>query len=270
MGAIGRSDRERAVASSIVPPTSLEASLKSIMSGSVAGFIVPVALMALCLAGCANGTKVDVMLDATASVRAKPTVVYVMDFDLDADKIKLDPRRVAAERRAVGSFLKDVKHSLGLSKTPQEEARELIDLMAKSITEGLGKAGVEAHRVAANAPLAKDGWLVRGTFLQVDEGDRLRRAIGGSGGTDIQVAVTVYDLAGNPNTGRLLQLDTDAKSAKSSHTMSISPYSIALKYVLAGYDLDRNAKQTGAKIAEEVAKRVRGVEPVARAPAPPR
>jgi NADH dehydrogenase FAD-containing subunit len=36
--------------------------------------------------------------------------------------------------------------------------------------------------------------VVRGTFLKVDEGDRLRRAVAGSGATGIQVAVTVYDL----------------------------------------------------------------------------
>jgi hypothetical protein len=243
--------------------------LKSILPRCVVAVFV-LALFAL-LAGCANGTKVDVVRDTTATIRAKPSVVYVMDFDLDADKIKLDPRRAGAERCPVGSLLKDVKHSLGLSKTPQEEARELIDLMAKSIAEGLSKAGLEAHRMASNAPLPKDGWVVRGTFLQVDEGDRLRRAVSGSGATDIQVAVTVYDLAASPKTASLLQLDTDAKSAKSPHAMGrMSPYSIALKYVLAGYDLDRNAKQTGAKIAEEVASRVRGIEPVARAAAPAR
>jgi Domain of unknown function (DUF4410) len=242
--------------------------LKSILPRCVMALFV-VALFALS-AGCTNGTKIDVVRDTTASVKAKPTVVYVMDFDLDADKIKLDPRRAAAERRPVGALVKDVKHSLGLSKTPEEEAHELIDLMAKSIVEGLSKAGLEAHRMASNAPLPKDGWVVRGTFLKVDEGDRLRRAVGGSGATDLQVAVTVYDLAASPKTASLLQLDTDAKSAKSAHAMSISPYSIALKYVLAGYDLDRNAKQTGAKIAEEVASRVRGIEPVARAAAPAR
>jgi hypothetical protein len=234
--------------------------VKSIPPRSVVVFSV-VAL----LAGCTNATTIAVVRDATAAARTKPTVVYVTDFDLDADKIKIDPRRAAAERRPVGALVKDIKHSLGLSKTTEEEARELIDLMAKSIVEGLSKAGVEAHRLAANAPSPKDGWVVRGSFLQVDEGDRLRRAVGASGATDIKVAVTVSDLAVDARQARLLQLDTDAKSTKSPHAMgSISPYAIALKYVLAGYDLDRNAKQTGAKIAQEVANRVRGGDPPAR------
>jgi hypothetical protein len=235
--------------------------VKSIRPRSVVMFSV-VAL----LAGCTNATTIDVVRDATAAAKAKPTVVYVTDFDLDANKIKIDPRKAAAERRPVGALVKDIKHSLGLSKTPEEEARELIDLMAKSIVEGLSKAGVEAHRVASNGPLPRDGWVVRGSFLQVDEGDRLRRAVGGSGATDIKVAVTVSDLAVDAKQARLLQLDTDAKSAKSPHPMgSVSPYAIALKYVLAGYDLDRNAKQTGAKIAQEVANRVRGIDSPARA-----
>ncbi len=124
--------------------------------------------------------------------------------------------------------------------------------------------------------MAKEGWLVRGSFLQVDEGNRLRRAIGGAGQTDMQVAVTVDDLTVNPSQTPLLQLntDTDAKSTKSpgsggggnkklpSAGGRMALYSIALKYVLAGYDLDRNAKETGAKIAEEVANRVKGIAPL--------
>ncbi len=39
----------------------------------------------------------------------------------------------------------------------------------------------------------------------------------------------------------------------------VNLYSIAVKYVLAGYDLDRNAKETGAKIAEEVVNRGGGL-----------
>jgi hypothetical protein len=251
------------------------------------------------LAGFTNKTEVDVVRDTTADVTAKPTVVYVRDFDLDVGKIKLDPRR-AREARGSG-LLKEIRHSLGLSKTPDELARDLVDLMAKSIVEELTKAGLEARRVPSGVPLAREGWLVRGSFLQVDEGNRLRRAVGSTGQTDIQVAVTVDDLAVNRKSAPLLQLDTDtnaerkddrnkdakdsgakgpdaknadgksfgAKSMKSLGAMGnktpalgrVSPYSIALKYVLAGFDLDRNAKQTGAKIAEEVIDRVKGIEP---------
>jgi Domain of unknown function (DUF4410) len=241
---------------------------------------VVILIVVACVAGCANRTKIDVVRDKTADIKAKPTVVYVMDFDLDAGKIKLDPRRAREER---SPSLVSLRHSLGLSETPQEEAKDLIDLMAKSIVEGLTKAGLETRRIPSGAPLAKEGWLVRGSFLQVDEGNRLRRALGGAGQTDIQVAITVDDLAVNPNRARLLQLntDTDAKSTKSPGAgggMNIKSlgaggrmglYSIAVKYVLAGYDLDRNAKETGAKIAEEVATRVRGIQPVAPTATPP-
>jgi hypothetical protein len=221
------------------------------------------------LAGCANTTEVDVALDTTAGIRAKPNVVYVMDFDLDAGNIKLDPRRLRDQRRPGLVFVNEVKHSLGLYKTPQEEAKDLVDLTANSVVEGLAKAGLEAHRIPSGAALPREGWLVRGTFRQVDEGNRMRRALGAGGQTDIQVAVAVEDLAVNSG-APLLQLDTDtdAKSNKSSgsggHTHMklpsamgrMSVYSLALKYVLAGYDLDRNAKETGARIAEEVAKRI--------------
>jgi hypothetical protein len=237
-------------------------------------FVVTFIVLAF-LAGCANTTKVDVALDTTAGIRARPNVVYVMDFDLDADKIKLDPRRLRDQRHPGLVFVNEVKHSLGLYKTPQEEAKDLTDLTANSVVEGLAKAGVEAHRIPSGAALPREGWLVRGTFRQVDEGNRMRRALGAGGQTDIQVAVVVDDLSANPGRAPLLQLDTDtdAKSNKLSGSGGhahmkltsamgrMSVYSLALKYVLAGYDLDRNAKETGARIAEEVAKRVRGIEP---------
>jgi len=41
-----------------------------------------------CLMGFTNKTKVDVVRDMTADVKAKPAVVYVMDFDLDVDMIQ--------------------------------------------------------------------------------------------------------------------------------------------------------------------------------------
>jgi hypothetical protein len=259
--------------------------LLSILRKSFVPFIV-----VACSMGFTNKPEVDVVRDATAGIKAKPTVVYVMDFDLDVGKIKLDPRRAKEERGS--GLLKEVRHSLGLSKTPQEEANELIDLMAKSIVEGLTKSGLETHRIPSGAPLPSEGWLVRGSFLQVDEGNRLRRAFGSAGQTDLQVAVTVDDLAANARPAPLLQLNTDTdaksrdskspdgKSMKSPGAMDgnhldgnhhlggkhlaagrTSLYAIAVKYVLAGYDLDRNAKETGAKIAEQVVDRARGIEP---------
>lgn len=258
----------------IFPPTR-ERLLLPILRRAIVMFVV-----AACSAGWTNKTNVDVTRDATGDVKAKPSVVYVMDFHLDADKIKLDPRRAREERRS--SIFKEAKHSLGLSKTPQEEASELVDLTARSIVEGLTKAGVETRRIPSGVPLPSEGWLVRGSFLEVDEGNRLRRAFGSEGKTDIQVAVTVDDLTANRKPVPLLQLNTDtdanstdakSKDAKSTDTKSMkSPgaqsgkhlalgkanvYAAALKYVLAGYDLDRDAKETGAKIAEEVVDRVK-------------
>ncbi|CAB3771669.1 DUF4410 domain-containing protein [Paraburkholderia solisilvae] len=240
--------------------------------------------VAVCLVSCTNKTKVDVVHDTTADVRTKPTIVYVMDFDLDASKIKLDPHR--------GHGLKLVEDT----KTPQDEAHELVDLTAESIAEGLIKAGLKALRIPSGAPLAQEGWVVRGSFRQVDEGNRLQRAVGNKGQTDMQIAVTVDDLAVNIKSAPLLQFDTDTNaassggngtagkgtkspSAKGSTTLGdvartipvgrMSVYSIALKYVLAAHALEGNARQTGARIAEEVAKRIKAIGLSAPAVAPP-
>ncbi len=69
--------------------------------------------------------------------------------------------------------------------------------MASSLLKDLTKAGFSALRLQPGATVPPEGWLVRGVFTQVQEGNHLQRAlIGfGEGATDVQVVTKVDDLS---------------------------------------------------------------------------
>ena len=109
-------------------------------------------------------------------------------------------------------------------------------------------------------PVPAAGWLVRGVFTEVQEGNRLRRAmIGfGQGQTDIQVVTTVDDLSLGPPKP-LYEIATDATSGDkpgAAPTLAFSPYGAAARFVMSGKDLEKNVKQTAAQIADRMAKHI--------------
>ena len=135
-----------------------------------------------------------------------------------------------------------------------------MELMSESITKNLNKAGFNATRLAPGASMPTDGWLIRGVFTEVQEGNRLQRAmIGfGQGATDLQV-VTKADNLAEGTISPLYRLETDAGSGKTpgaAPTLVLGPYGAAARFVMAGQDLDQGVKQTAAKIAEGVTKQM--------------
>ena len=205
------------------------------------------------LAAC-GGAKVT-GTTAVAAPTAPPTVVYVTDFDLDATQV---------QQSGPGSLINRVRPGivgsgpLSIARTPEQQARDLVDLMANSIVDDLHKDGVAAERLAPGMPLPASGWLVRGVFLQVDAGNRLRRAaLGfGAGATDLQVASTIDQLS-TAAPQPLYTVDTNAQSGKlPGAAVTLNPYVAAARFVMAGKDLDRNAKDTAGKIADQIKTRV--------------
>jgi len=207
------------------------------------------ALLAACGGAKVTGTS------AVAAPASAPTIVYVVDFELDAS---------AVQQSGPGSVINRVRPGiigsgpLGIARTPQQQARDLVDLMANSIVEDLHKDGIAAERLAPGMPLPATGWLVRGVFLEVDAGNRLRRAaLGfGAGATNLQVASSIDQLSASAPQP-LYTVDTSAESGKlPGAAVTLNPYVAAARFVMAGTDLDRNAKDTAGKIAAQVKARV--------------
>jgi len=216
------------------------------------GILFAGAILALLTAcGSAKVTNTNAM----AAPASAPAVVYVADFDLDAS---------AVQQSGPGSLINRVRPGiigsgpLGVARTPQQQARDLVDLMANSIVDDLHKDGIAAERLAPGMPLPAAGWLVRGVFLDVDAGNRLRRAaIGfGTGATNLQVVSSVDQLSASAPQP-LYTVDTSAQSGKlPGAAVTLNPYMAAARFVMAGKDLDRNAKDTADKIADQVRTRV--------------
>jgi hypothetical protein len=130
--------------------------------------------------------------------------------------------------------------------------------MANSLVKDLKAVGFEAERISAVGTWPREGWLLRGIFTDVDEGNRLRRAIigFGAGKTDLEVVTTLDDLSkGAPQP--FYQVDTTAQSSKMPGAIvTMNPAVAAARFVLAGGDLDRNTRDTASQIAKSVAARV--------------
>ncbi|MGB8180921.1 MAG: DUF4410 domain-containing protein [Stellaceae bacterium] len=205
------------------------------------------------LAAC-GGAKVT-NTSALATPTSVPTVVYVTDFDLDATQVQQSGPGTLINRVRPGII---GSGPLGIARTPEQQARDLVDLMANTIVDDLHKDGIAAERLPSGMPLPASGWLVRGAFLQVDAGNRLRRAaLGfGAGATNLQVASTI-DQLGGASPQPLYAVDTNAQSGKlPGAAVTLNPYVAAARFVMAGKDLDRNAKDTAGKIAVQVKTRV--------------
>ncbi len=212
------------------------------------------------LSGCGTAT-ISERHEIGAAPPAKPVMVYISDFDLDASKIKSESGMLPPPPKlpAPGPFANILPPPPGAPKDPQVLAHDLVESMGESLVEELTDAGLDARRLAHDAPIPASGWLVRGVFTDVSQGNQLHRAVigFGMGKTDLQVIVDISDLAQSvPKRFYELSTTADSGTAPGAGPMiMLGPAGLAARFIIAGNDLDRNVKQTAAKIAEEVIQR---------------
>jgi hypothetical protein len=222
----------------------------------IASLIIAFLFAASLLVGC-KSAKVTGEHSFTTAPAQKPVVVYVADFELGAQTIQHEDGILPDGPRAGGRVRRLLS---GEPKDPEARARQLVDLMSTSLLKDLTKAGFSALRLPPGAATPAEGWLVRGVFAEVQEGNRLQRAlIGfGEGATDLQVITGVDNLSQGPPKP-LYEVDTDATSGKTpgaAPTIALGPYGAAARFVMAKKDLEKNVKQTASQIADYIAKRV--------------
>ena len=210
-----------------------------------------VAMLCSCKSGPVTSEK-----EFAAPAAGKPAMVYVADFDLAVQDIKHEEGVVTSRPGPVGRV---GTRLAGASTDRAARARELVDLMSNSLVQDLRQAGFSAARLTARTPLPADGWMLRGVFTEVQEGNRVRRAVIGlgKGQTDVQVVVVVNDLSQGPPRP-WYELDTKADSGErpgAAPMMVLSPYGAAARFVLAGDDLEKNVKQAALDITAHLAKR---------------
>ncbi len=223
---------------------------------------IAIAAMSLSIAsGLCGSAKVSGQREISATPTNKPTVIYIADFDLDAADIKAEKGLLPPPPKLPGPLGNALPPLPGAPKDPQKLARELVDEMSESLVKDLTKAGLTARRLRTGEPLPTTGWLVRGVFTEVNQGNQLNRAVigFGAGKTDLQVVVDIADFAhGAPKD--FYELSTTARSGKlpgAGPMIVLCPAGAAARFVIAGKDLNKNVKQTATQIATEVATRAK-------------
>ncbi len=171
-----------------------------------------------------------------------PEVVCVTDFELDVADVTQQERLVRRPRV--------------VQEDPRAKARKLVELLSTSLVSELQNRSVRAMRLYPGARAPERGWLVRGQFMEVDEGNRMKRAMVGfgAGATDMQIEVAVVDLASGRNEPFLV-FGTDSKSGKGpGAVVTMNPYVAAAKFVMSKKASEKDVKKTARQIADILVK----------------
>lgn len=209
------------------------------------------------VAGCGTAT-VTAERQVGVAPAAPPGIVYVTDFELDVVNVQAQRDILPPPPPAPFGLGRVLPPLPGAPVEPAVRARQLVDLMSKSLVAELSDRGVSVRRLGPHDTLPAKGWLIRGVFTSVNEGSQLRRAVigFGAGQTNVQVLVSVADLTrGTPEP--MYEVDTKADSGRlPGAVITLNPYVAAARFVLATGDVDRNVKQTAAQIADHMTRRL--------------
>ncbi|QBR03235.1 DUF4410 domain-containing protein [Paraburkholderia pallida] len=195
---------------------------------------------------------------ASATVPVQAPVVYVSDFELDAANVTTDQNPVDSARRFAGGLL---PRPFAHRDDPQARARKIVDQMAEALVADLRKAGFDARRLPAGAAPPTQGWLVRGVFLDVDEGNRLRRSIVGfgAGASEIDLAVAVDDLSKQAPAPMYQEIETHSSQSKpgAAAAIALNPYVAAAKFVVARGEQRMSVPRAAGEVSNAVVARVK-------------
>lgn len=127
------------------------------------------------LVGCASVSVHEKQESKKRIPRKAPPIFYIMDFSTEGAEFNVD------------------REGRRLQRFKRETARILSGCLIDRFTKHLGVT----DRLVKEPVDKKEGWLVRGRFLRVNQGSRaLRMGVGfGAGGTKMETEVSVYDLS---------------------------------------------------------------------------
>src|SRR6185437_14995321 len=190
----------------------------------------------------------------TPQPAATSNVVYIADFDLELAPVQHSGPASAPKPAPLGERLGYGRPAV--ERTPEQQERDLVDLMSRSLLNDLQRAGIPAQRLPPGAPLPSSGWLVRGTFLDLDAGGRLRRPVALGAGSTQEVIATI-DQLGAAAPQPLYKIDGAAQDAKSPEAVVTPNPNIASgRFVLTPRDLERNVVGAAQDITEQLKMRM--------------
>jgi Domain of unknown function (DUF4410) len=178
--------------------------------------------------------------------------VYVRDFFFDAQNLKSDQGLLGRKEGPAARLLQNLKRS----EDPAAKAQQLVTLLSNTIVAGLNNAGIFSSRLEPDAFTPTAGLLVGGEFLEVDEGNRMRRAMVGfgAGSEEIKVQVEVYDLGKDPNSPFLVYGAGEEGRKGPGAVVFKNPYAAAARYVLSRNATEKDVVRLGNQIAGDLVK----------------
>ncbi|MDI9570143.1 MAG: DUF4410 domain-containing protein [Pseudomonadota bacterium] len=185
----------------------------------------------------------------------RPLVVYVADFTLHVeDGANESPGPLQVRKRAHDRLLPQTRESR------QDKARQVVDMLAQSIVQGLNERNFQAVRCSAGTRPPLHSWLLEGEFVEYDEGDRLKRTIigFGSGAADMEVLMKVSEVT-DSGLRRLFDSTVGGKKNRMpGAVLTKNPYVAGTKFVITKTAPDREVKKLGMRIATALADAIEG------------
>lgn len=182
-----------------------------------------------------------------------PGTVYVSDFTLEAQRIEGD-HGILPERR-LGPIGQRLPNPLSPAD-PEARAREIVDTMSRSLVKRLRDKGFAARRLSGpQATMPRDGWLLQGIFTEVDEGNRIKRAVigFGRGATRMNVQVGVSDLtSAEPQTPFIVFGTIKDPQKTPGAVATVNPYVAAAKFVMEKNATQKDIEATAGQIVDEI------------------
>ena len=194
-----------------------------------------------------------------ALLAAQPRPVVVQDFAFDVAQLHTDQGRMASGKGRA----KRVSGNIRPEEKPAEKAARFASLLSETIAKELADLKIPATRAPREAALPADGFVVGGEFLEMDEGNRLKRAVAGfgAGSTEVLVKVAVYDLAQSREQPILVYGTGSGSKPMPGAVVSMNPYAMAVKYVMSRNATEKDVRNLGKQIAKDLAQLQAGGAP---------
>lgn len=200
-----------------------------------------------------SATKIEESLQPSAA----PDIIYVSNFELDAASIHQDQGIGGSRSKGIlASRLNSRQGLLKHGEAPETTASKLVNLMAESLVQNLSSHSLRTTHLQAGQLPPKKGWLIQGEFLEVDEGNRLKRAIigFGAGATEMRIHVKVTDLGRQPSNPFLVLGVGAGDEHAPGAAVTLNPYVAAAKFVLAKHATEKDVRNAASQIAGELIK----------------
>ena len=212
-------------------------------------FLFALAVLALATTTSAAPQSAPAQQSPVKPAFSSDTVIYVSDFDLDAQNVTTD--QSGGNRPGVLGRRRE-EHD------PQAQAAKLVNTMSETLVSDLKKAGYKAERVPPGGLPPKTGAWVHGVFTEVDEGNSRRRAVigFGAGQANMDLYVTLSDLS-QPDKPLYNAAQGGASKDKAGAIITMNPYVAAAKFVMEKNAPEKMVKKTAGDISAQIATQMK-------------